>query len=166
MSITLTSTINLKISLNQVDSQSYNRYVDFAALNFVSGLNNSSANLLWHDQRTIPSTGEQLDLFTLPRSIFSGSYNVNLSGAAIRGIFILNTTTGEGRDIAIHGNGANGFSYPFGGSTGVMIKDQTPGNYINLRNDWVCSTSKRYLDIIDVQGTGGTSYLVGIIGSL
>lgn len=180
MALTLSSTLVTSLSWVQTDTQDNNARISDNGSLVVGGVNGTGfsagtgygqVNTLFHDIRTIMSGSgsEQLNLSSLPRSLFGGSYDVSFSGGTIKGLVIKNNSAGTGvsgvltnRDLIINGTGANGWSVPFGGATGIRIKPEAPFLLIN-KEGWTVDASNTMINVQDSVGDGIT-YEVAIIG--
>lgn len=170
MALTLTSTITAKISWNQQDTdQVQSTANDLGGVsyeeNLTAGSGNEQVNTLWHDVRTLPSGGEEtLDLFSLTRELFNGSFSVSFSGGNIKGLEIKNINTNVGADIRLRATGSNAFTVPWdGGSGNNAINAKSPLQLANLITGWDVTESQRYLQVVDIGGSG-VQYYIGIVG--
>lgn len=177
MALTLTSSLSIEMVWSQIDTQESNaRLSDNGSIayntGFLPGTGIFQNNLVWHDIRTIPSGSgsEQLDLTSLQRELFGSSYNVSFSGGHIKAFVVKNkaAATGSGgsitgRDLIIKTTGANSWSEPFGGATGIRIKPQAPYVIVDRTYGYSVNSSNRLIDMVDAANQGLT-YEIGIIG--
>ena len=75
------------------------------------------AEIVFHDQRTLTATSEDLDLY----GNLTDAFGNTLSFAKVKAIFIKNKNTGAGENLIVGGAAANGVSTLFSDTTDKLI---------------------------------------------
>lgn len=119
---------------------------------------------VWHIEDVVPSGGTYvIDLFDLTRQAFNTEISDNLSGVRVKTIIITNPTTGVAGEIRVHANTGSGFTYPFGGATGIPVAVGSPLILSNTQAGYLpVDTTHRYIHIND-SGLG-LNFKIAIVG--
>jgi len=177
MSTNTTSTLQLSLSWNQVDTESGNISNTLTDAGYYiynrtwsSGTGNECVNQLYHETRTLAS-GEfrEYNMSVLVRPVFSGSINQSFSN--IRGFVIENISSGTGisgtyfnNDIAIRATGVSGFSGLFNGQSGnYLIPAKSPFVLINYSTGLPVTTGQDRI-FVHNNTNSGVSYRIAIVG--
>lgn len=135
------------------------------------GVRTQNIDAIYHiDNITLPSgQSHDYDLFALPQSLFGIDTTYSFSGGIIKGIVLQNLEESNGADISICGSGAEGYTAPWGGSTGCNIVGamcQLP--LINILDGFRDLDDTHHIISVNDDSGSGCSYqllIVGVTGS-
>lgn len=165
--ITTTATIEATTSWNQTDTEG-NRTVRDIGSNTVSfelntGSGQKQADAVWNDERTIGSGSiDNFDLQALNRDLLGSSFTMNFH--RIRALTINNKATTPGASLRIAATGVNGWTEPFGGTSGsIHLPPSGMIQLMNIIDGYDVDANNKDFQIIDYGGSGVT-YGISIIG--
>lgn len=123
------------------------------------------ADVVWHDLRTLASSGnDDLDLTALNRSIFGTSVTSNF--ARVKEIVIVNLNAVTGDFLRLDSSVTNGNTGPFGGSitSKIEVGADSPLVLASKKDGWAVDGTHKVLRINN-PSAHSIQYYIGIIGT-
>lgn len=172
MADTLSADIRASIGWLFQESLDLSNVSDSSKLEFTASTSDGTAadqaDLIWHDQRIVPSSSnDDLDLTNLTSSIFGSTVLIDL--AKVKAILIVNTSTTSGDVLRIGGAGAGGnaFNAPFNGDDDAVVEVGADSALLlcNKKDGWAVTGDDEDVLRIANPGASAITYKVAIVGT-
>ena len=159
--------VSLSWLFRNIDSDSGRTVTDAASMtlnqSLADGLVLNSADLLWHDRRTVnDSSDDDLDL----AGVLSTSFGSTATFAKVKGIYIANLNTEAGDNLVVGGDGSAGFTSWLGDPSDKVVIG--PGGLLLLWNPSLAgyAVTATTADILRLTGSGGNiTYDIALVGT-
>ena len=169
MAVTLNCTLRASLQWALLDTLDLSTVGDQATLQYSQNIANgtavSTADLIWHDTRTLAAAAnDDLDLNALTQSIFGTT--VTKAILKVKAIVIAVTTTTSGYYLKVGASGGNEWIAAFG-ATGDLVKVGANSVLVlsNLVDGWAVVNGATDLLRINNPSAGPVTYNIAILGT-